>query len=210
VTEEVGLRPKWLVDKRSKRGMKIVGRGNWLSADPVSLVTMGGALDDEAGVVALVQTGNLLAEHFCACEVSAAVSEEPARLFHVARGTIVYAVFFYPLFDIGLEKALAAVEVATKETCNARAMPKRNKKSQSDRIDWLCDSGWIDTSACRAMHSARLLRNHAIHDRQSLVGPGSVSRGFHRVRDLLEMLAVVRDSETPNHWGNVPHHHRAT
>ena len=159
-------------------------------------------------MVVLVETGNRLADLFSECEVSASVSEEAARLFHVGRGMIVYAVFFYPLLDAGLEKAFAAVEVAAKEACEAHAKPKALRGNHSDRTDWLCEFGWIDVASCRSMHAVRFLRNHAVHDRQNLVGPRNVVYGLYLVRDLLEALAVARVATSPRYLSNTIHNHR--
>lgn len=197
--DERGESGSALLDKRAKLGMKVVSRANWLSPDPVALFSTGGPFDDEAGVVQLVETGNYLAERFTEFDVSPQVSEEAARLFHVARGVIVYAVFFYPLFEIGLERAYSAVEIATKDAAAAHAIPSKRRDSHAHRTDWLCEFGWIDRQFCGDLHDMRWLRNHAVHERQSIVGPPEVSRRLYWVKRVLEKLANVRDAAYPEH-----------
>jgi hypothetical protein len=195
-----------LVDQRVALGMKDVGPDNWLSPDRAALWASNVAPGTCSEVAALIEVGNYFAHRFRAITVSPAVSEEAARLFAVAKGCVTYAVFYYPLLEVGLDRGWSAVEVAVREAIEAHGKRARSNDPHAKRIDWLCRFGWIDGDFCWRLHGTRDRRNGAKHERQNIIMPIDAVRNLRWIAEDLEQLAVGRDLAVPPFASNAPEH----
>jgi len=108
-------------------------------------------------------------------------------LFAVARGAMVYAYYFYPLWTLGIEQHYRVVEAAVSHKCNELGAP-RAKRRFVDKIDWLETAKSISFADKKALNEIRELRNMSSHpDRQSILSPSVAI-------SLLETISTVINS----------------
>lgn len=118
------------------------------------------------------------------------VPNEIKTLYEVARGTMVYGWFFYPLYTLGSEQIFRVIETAVREKCTNMSSPK-SVNSFAGGIDWLVDKGVIPQSDAFKWHALRKLRNIASHpERQTILMPGMavdlLQRTAERISSLFE------------------------
>lgn len=120
------------------------------------------------------------------------VPKEIKILFEVARGTMAYGYFYYPLFAIGLEQLFRVTEAAVSHKCKALgASPKI--KTFAEKINWLVERGIISNNEKNFWHASRVLRNIASHpDRQMLVPPGMCISLLKKM--ALQINSIFRNS----------------
>jgi hypothetical protein len=201
--------PNLPVVQRRWRGLKAVTVSNWLSPDPTSRF-ISHVPHEASELAALLDVGNYFAERFTTLELSSTVSDNVARFFNVAKGTVTYAVFFYPLLEIGLERAYSAAEVAVRECAEQHAIPRRYRQANNkSRISWLCRYGWISPELCTRLQLTRMTRNLAKHQSQSILMPIDVVKTLGRIANDLESLATIRDCTYPWWTSDVEHDHTA-
>jgi len=144
----------------SKLPFKEIDADNWLKPDPVVL--------HFTGVERLMD----YVETVLAPRLSRNVPQDVQELFEVARAAMLYGYLFYPLYALGMEQLFRVGEAAVASKCEQLGAPK-DKKSFSDRIDWLTERGVFDRGEFSAWHTLRRLRNSASHpDSESLLAPG--------------------------------------
>lgn len=111
-----------------------------------------------------------------------AVPDEIKRLFEVARGSILYGWFFYPLLTLASEQLYRVQEAALKERCKIGGIKTYQLKKNgdvwdrkfSDLINDLHKAGLIDDEARSAWDNVRSLRNLTSHpERQSINVPSA-------------------------------------
>jgi len=145
----------------SKLPFKEIDAQNWLTPDPVVLHF--GGMERITDYV----------EAVLAPRLSRNVPDDIQKLFEVARGAVLYGYLFYPLYTLGMEQLFRVGETAVASKSDQLGVPK-DKKTFSDRIDWLAERGVFDRGEFSAWHTLRRLRNSASHpDNQSIVTPGS-------------------------------------
>lgn len=106
-------------------------------------------------------------------EIGGFVPDEIRSLFEVARGSMVYGYFFYPLFTLSAEQLFRVAEAAIAYKCKELNTPK-SKRTLQNRINWLLECGAIDKAQERKWEFARKLRNYASHpSRQMILTPGN-------------------------------------
>ena len=111
-----------------------------------------------------------------------AVPENIQALFEVARGAIVYAYFFYPLYALAEEQLFRVAEAGLKERCRQLKMPTTQPRGFASSIKWLADSGASSQAEATRWHYIRDLRNAASHPKDQMIStPG----------DALATLAYV-------------------
>jgi hypothetical protein len=113
---------------------------------------------------------------------------EVRRLFEVARGAMVYAYHFYPLYTLAMEQLFRVGEAAV--LAKQRGLGLSSKRQTfSKAIEALTQKGIIDELTSRRMHALRTLRNCASHpDRQSIFPPGSAIGTMERLAEDINAL----------------------
>jgi hypothetical protein len=100
-------------------------------------------------------------------QLSPKVPKEIAALFEVARGSMIYGWFFYPLLTLASEQCYRVLEAAARHRCaQAGILLKRtNKKGQAadtsfaNNIKALVQSGVLPADDTRRWEASRTLRN---------------------------------------------------
>jgi len=113
---------------------------------------------------------------------------EVRKLFAVARGSIVYGYFFYPLLTLATEQLYRVVEAAVDYKC--REMGRYQPKEKFvKKIEWLMTQSVIaDKDSWEAI---RYLRNEASHPKdQTIYSPGMVISVLESISECINSLFV--------------------
>ncbi|SRR5258707_7611595 len=125
------------------------------------------------------------------------VPQEIASLFEVARGSMIYGWFFYPLITLGAEQSYRVLEAALRKRCEQagiqiKRLTKKGKMIDTrfaENIESLVRAGIIPVADVPRWDIARILRNLASHpDSQSIMTPGITISLLSSVTDLLNSL----------------------
>ncbi len=136
---------------------------NWLEPDPASQLLVG--VDYTAGVSTISRED--WTAQFLSYDLPVQVPESIAELFAVARATLLYGWFYYPLYALGAEQMSRVAEAA----CRHRALELGSDvESFHAAIKVLIEQGVVSGDDIRAWHRIRVLRNQASHPRfQSVI-----------------------------------------
>lgn len=149
-------------------GFKKVSKNNWLEPDPVLRGFVRVSPDGRSQRLTDDDYLNLVLKP----RLLESVPTEVQALFEVARGTIVYGYFFYPLYTLAAEQLFRVAESAILHKCKGLGTPS-SKGTLKKKIEWLIGQGIISESELNRWEAIRKLRNAASHpDRQSIFTPG--------------------------------------
>jgi hypothetical protein len=145
---------------------------NWAERDPINEIF---AMPGKLGMRQM--TGDDWAGLFLGVELAAHIPEPVQHLFLVARNTLPYGHFFYPLYTLGSEQLYRVADAAALHRYRDLGGSKTKKGNDPPfkaRIGWLHRHGVIDDENAPQWQGFRELRNHASHaDMQSLFTPGT-------------------------------------
>ncbi len=82
-------------------------------------------------------------------------------LFAVAQGTLVYGIFFYPLYTLAAEQLFRVADAAV--THKYTQAGEATKRDFNKRIDWLAKHNVISPTSAERWHNIRKLRNITSH-----------------------------------------------
>lgn len=91
------------------------------------------------------------------------------KLFEVAKGTLCYGAFFYPLFTIGNDQIFRLFETALRMRC-AHA-PQKAQRNFKELITWAVGCGVIAADRKEQWDAIRFLRNAASHLEDQWIQP---------------------------------------
>ena len=159
---------------------------NWLEPDPVMRLFVVYSPDEPSRLM----TGDDWAHHILAIRLSDVVPEEVRRLFEVARGTLLYGYFFYPLYTLGLQQILRVAENAVTYRCRKQGAPA-SKKRFMERLEWLRDHGILSTNEHARWEVVRHLRNWGTHSQnQDILLPGMAVGTVQKIANLIHSLFI--------------------
>ncbi len=123
-------------------------------------------------------------------QLIATVPENVVKLFEVARGSMAYGWFFYPLLTLAEEQLHRVQETAARERCKLAGIPIKDK-SFDDLIKRLVDHEIIPADSISLWEAARHLRNHSSHPQnQMIIPPGMAVGGLEAtVRQINQLFA---------------------
>lgn len=140
---------------------------NWLKADAALCVFL---QEDENGSLSN-PTGREWLEDILEPALETHVSDDICVLFEVARGTIAYGYFYYPLYTVGMDQLFRVQDAAVGERSTREGGPGP-RSTFKERLDWLGKHQRIDNARLLQLDAARRLRNSASHaSTQSLATP---------------------------------------
>jgi hypothetical protein len=172
---------------------KQLTQDNWQQPDPTN--ELFAQFDRQAGRVRRM-TPDDWAGYFLAVELDERVPADVRDLFAVARGTMLYGAFFYPLYTVGSEQARRVADAAALHRYNQLGGPKTkngNDPSFRQRIKWLVDQGALAKADEPRWDAQRELRNIGSHpDFQMLHMPGDV---LHSLRVIAASVNELFASE---------------
>lgn len=165
-------------------GIKKLSPENWLESDLASTVWIS-RIDAEGEH--LIDAEDRLRE-ILEPTLDEAVPDEVRRLFEVARGTLAYGWFFYPLYTLGGDQLYRVADAATVHKCRGMQAPK-SRKTFNKRVDWLVENGAILESDKFDWDTTRMGRNIGSHDEiQHIFSPGDAMLTLRRVADKINAL----------------------
>jgi hypothetical protein len=173
---------------------KEVSPSNWTERDPINEIF---AMPDKLGMRQM--TGDDWAGLFLGVELAANVPEPVQHLFLVARNTLPYGHFFYPLYTLGSEQLYRVADAAALHRYRDLGGPKTkrgNDPAFKARISWLREHGVIADEHAQRWDGFRELRNHASHaDMQSIFTPGNA---YTMLRAVVECVNALHAPPTLN------------
>ena len=119
--------------------------------------------------------------------LSSNVPEQLRKLFEVARGTMIYGWFFYPLLTLGAEQAFRVAEAAVNHKCDELGF--KGRRAFEKRLEWLAEQDVIRATSKKTWHAVRELRNIGSHpDSQQIFSPGMAVESLQRCAELINSL----------------------
>lgn len=165
-------------------GIKNITISNWVEPDSSS--TSFGTLSLAGEPVPIVASD--LLKMIMKPQLRSAVPDEIQVLFEVARGTMVYGWFFYPLYTLGAEQLFRVTETAVILKCTKMESPKLID-TFAKRIKWLVDREVILQIETNEWNALRKLRNITSHpEYQSIIMPGMAINLIERTVDRINSL----------------------
>lgn len=166
-------------------GFKQITPSNWLQVDPTSAIFA--RITPHGGVEPM--TGEDWLEAILKPVLVDGVPVEVRRLFEVARSSIVYGYFFYPLFTLCWEQLFRVADAAILHKARQIGCPSSQNKVFARRLEYLKDKNILSTTEFEWWEAIRHLRNMASHaDDQSILPPGSVVDTLHRISEGVNRL----------------------
>lgn len=164
-------------------GCKLINCGNWNQVDRTFVFTCSLGGEDWVAVCSRPQ-------------LNSSVPEQIAALFEVARGSIIYSWFYYPLMTLGAEQLQRVLEAAARERLASltRAdigidQPRNSKAIFSEVIAELKGLGVITPEQFERWDITRTLRNLASHPKdQMILPPGTTLGALHTAAELINDL----------------------
>ncbi len=165
-------------------GIKVITHENWMNPDPLMKnLTMFqdnkiSIMSAEDWVISILKP-----------KLLETVPLEICKLFEVARGSMLYGYFFYPLFTLASEQLFRVAEAAISEKCKQITADKMGKKTFKDKVDRLNKDKLFSDEEYTKWSSLRNLRNMASHpNEQTILPPGIAFEFIVNISELINSL----------------------
>ncbi len=166
----------------AKFGIKVVTYENWVSPDPL--------------MNSLMMSGKDWLESILEPQLKEIVPLEICKLFEVARDSMLYGYFFYPLFTLALEQLLRVAETAVSEKCKQLTVEKISRNRFIDKLNYLRKAGVLSDEEYSRWNALRNLRNIASHpDQQAIFPPGVTLKFVFDISELINALFAPKPIE---------------
>ena len=155
----------------ASHGIKALCLENWMIPDPL----MGNlVMFSNDGGMASSMSGHDWASTILEHNLAERVPNEIFQLFEVARGSMLYGYFFYPLYTLAFEQLTRVAEAAVSEKCKQIGICK-SIKTFDKKLKYLqCNNVLSDVKKAQ-WDSLRKLRNIASHpDQPTILPPGPI------------------------------------
>jgi hypothetical protein len=165
-------------------GIKVLSLENWLEPDEASMSFS--VLDQNYRFRSLL--GEDYEQGFLIPKLATTVPSEVRTLFEVARGTMLYGYFFYPLYGLGEQHLYRVAEAAVAWKCKGAGIDPIPKRFV-ERVDSLRRLGALSEERAVWWHQTRQLRNVVLHATyQGISMPSDARRSLHLFADRLNEL----------------------
>lgn len=173
-----------MTEERKKLGYKQITKKNWMEPDEPSI-----------GWTKFMKDGNtepLVPEDWVGAIMEPAlddgVPETIHNLFEVARGSMVYGIFFYPLFTLAWEQLFRIYEPLVDELFERHDGLDKIESFRS-KVRWLEANGHITERQMSMLFGVWELRNFGSHpDDQVIITPGMAVQGVHNAAERFNEL----------------------
>lgn len=127
-------------------------------------------------------------------KLSDSVPVETRKLFEVARGTMVYGLYFYPLYTVGTEQLFRVAENALRQKCIALGIQfKDGKMYFGNMLNKLIRKSVIAKERNHIWQSLRQLRNIYSHpDSQNIITPAIAVNTLKTTVEQINLLFDVK------------------
>lgn len=167
-------------------GFKILTSENWL--EPESVMSIFVTLSLKDGSTTPISAEGWI-DRIRRPQLDPAVPVEILKLFEVARGSMAYGYFFYPLYTLAGEQLYRVVETAASAKCRMLGAKSHEVKTFQHKIAFLQRQNVISQQDWIWWDSIRHLRNFASHPEcQTIVMPYDVLSTLARVAKHINQL----------------------
>lgn len=153
-------------------GIKILTLENWMNPDPL----MGNLVMLDNNKLSIMSAEDW-AVSILEPQLAETVPIEIRKLFEVARGSMLYGYFFYPLFTLAFEQLTRVAEAAVGEKCKQITASKSANTFQK-RVAYLRKENVLSEEENAQWDALRNLRNIGSHPDQQTILPPGVTLGF--------------------------------
>lgn len=150
----------------SNLGFKKLTAENWLEPESVMSACVKISLKD---LTKSPISADEWVNRFLKPQLDPTVPIEILRLFEVARGSIAYGYFFYPLYTLAGEQLYRVAETAASVKCNLLGGKPRKINRFEDKIYFLQGQNIISQQDWTWWDSIRHLRNYASHPKDQTI-----------------------------------------
>lgn len=170
--------------------MKILTPENWQDKDPACDSYL--FLDHETG-----ESGPLFPDYWLKLifesQLTGGVPDDVRKLFEVARATMLYGYFYYPLFNLGMEQFHRVAEAAISAKYLIAGGPEKTNKGLnqpfSAKIKWLRNHGLLTEDEFEEWEWVRRARNSGSHlSRASVYPPVPATMALKETADRINRL----------------------
>ena len=151
--------------KPNELGYKILTADNWRDTDPIWKVFGDFAVHPSPQ--------RQWVEEVLAINLAPHVPVQLRKLFEIARASLIYALYFYPLLTLGTEQLFRVHEAAARIRCQMANAPEKETRNFDGQIKWLIGAGLIaGRDDDKRWHAVRQLRNSTSHPKdQNIFDP---------------------------------------
>jgi hypothetical protein len=167
-----------------KMNLKKIKLENWLEPDPVMNIFKRLLSDGKTQII----TKEEWLKEIYNSKLTDFVSNEIHDLVEVARGTMTYGYYYYPIFTFAVEQFTRIAETAISKKCEFLNAPK-SIKTFNDKFNWLSKLPEYKSLSQIRWESIRKLRNKFSHpSKQSIIPPGIAIELMNNVIDEINTL----------------------
>jgi hypothetical protein len=164
---------------------KTLSGENWLTADPSSEIFV--KVSHKDGTTTRM-TGEEWLALFLDPTLSKTVPENLRTLFEVARASLAYGYFFYPLYTLACEQLFRVAETAISEKCKLVGAPKKADTFEK-KIKFLFNSKVLSDEERLDWDAVRQFRNSTSHPQQQMIlPPGAVASLLFKIGEKVNKL----------------------
>jgi len=167
--------------------IKTLTTENWLQPDIIPSILTKYSLNDG---YAYLMTGEDWVAQFTTPKLAATVPNDVQVLFEVARGSLAYGYFFYPLYTLAAEQLFRVGEAAVSaKFLLVGGVNSKKTKYFHGKLKYLRDSKIISDIEFHDWHTIRQFRNLVSHpERQNIFPPGQIAGMLNHVADIINKL----------------------
>jgi hypothetical protein len=176
-------------DEMSILGFKKLTRENWLEPESMMDAFVHVSRTDQMKVPI---SPDEWVDRFLKPQLDSEVPIEIVRLFEVARGSVAYGYFFYPLYTLAGEQLYRIAEAAVSARSQMVGTLPRAARTFRGQLNFLREKNIVSDQDCAWWDVARELRNYVSHPRnQSILMPFDVLRDLYEVSIRINRLFAV-------------------
>jgi hypothetical protein len=165
--------------------LKTLSIENWLQPDVIPSALTQYSLNDG---YAYLMSGEDWVAQFTKPKLNQSVPGDIQILFEVARGSLAYGYFFYPLYALAGEQLFRVGEAAVSAKF-LLAGGLNPKKSFQQKLEYLRDNKVITDTDFGQWNIIRQFRNLVSHpQRQNIFTPGQIAGTLNHVADIINKL----------------------
>lgn len=163
--------------------IKVLSYSNWLEIDETNKIL----IKQSTGKEPTSFSESEWFERINNIKVNDSVPSEIHYLIEVARSTMTYGYFYYPIFTFAFEQFFRITETAVVKKCSLLLAPK-NKFSFKQKIKWLYNQGIISKSSYDVWGNIVQLRNIVSHPKRlNIVSPNIM------IKTIDSLIILIND-----------------
>ena len=169
-----------------RHDMQVLTDENFLEPSPIALMFSPWGLSSTGPAPATEEEVRSRVKQFTSVTLHDGVPKQLWRMFEVAKGAMVYGIFFYPLYTLGGDHLYRGFEYLVRLQYEKLRREKLTADLRS-QVKWLIDNGHFPEPAPERWMAAYEIRNLVSHPKmQSIDHPNGALRILHDMKGLIE------------------------